>query len=160
MGEKSKLPPGAKPLLLSLYADKSKLSSFGTKKGYPVIARCANLPVEIRNGKGLGGGRVVGWLPVVCSYVFMVPHSIPCLTAHSRLRGIKPSLEKQNMLTSSVLFGMTHSTSCLHRSMTLLRLDIPLNVVMELSVTSTQPSLYFQQIMKNSKAKYISCNSI
>ena len=69
MGEKSNLPPGAKPLLLSLYADKSKLSSFGTKKGYPVIARCANLPVEIRNGRGLGGGRVVGWLPVVCSYI-------------------------------------------------------------------------------------------
>ncbi|KAF9789425.1 hypothetical protein BJ322DRAFT_990294, partial [Thelephora terrestris] len=61
----SDLPPGAKPLLLSLYADKSKLSTFGTKKGYPVIARCANLPVEIRNGKGLGGGRVVGWLPVI-----------------------------------------------------------------------------------------------
>jgi len=31
-----------------------------------VIARCANLPVELRNGNGLGGGRVVGWLPVVC----------------------------------------------------------------------------------------------
>jgi hypothetical protein len=33
--------------------------------GYPVIARCANLPIKIRNGTGLGGGRVVGWLPVV-----------------------------------------------------------------------------------------------
>ena len=73
MGEKSNLPPGAKPLLLSLYADKSKLSSFGTKKGYPVIARCANLPVEIRNGKGLGGGRIVGWLPVVRSYICYGP---------------------------------------------------------------------------------------
>ena len=52
--------------MLIVYADKSKLSSFGTKKGYPVIARCANLPVELRNGIGLGGGRVVGWLPVVC----------------------------------------------------------------------------------------------
>ena len=41
------------------------MSSFGTKKGYPVIARCANLPVELRNGIGLGGGRVVGWLPIV-----------------------------------------------------------------------------------------------
>ena len=51
--------------MLSLYADKSKLSSFGTKKGYPVIARCANLPVELQNGIGIGGGRVVGWLPVV-----------------------------------------------------------------------------------------------
>jgi hypothetical protein len=41
------------------------LSSFGTQKGYPVIARCANLPSEIRNGKGIGGGIVVGWLPIV-----------------------------------------------------------------------------------------------
>ena len=52
--------------MLSLYADKSKLSSFGTKKGYPVVVRCANLPVSLRNGNGLGGGRVVGWLPIVC----------------------------------------------------------------------------------------------
>jgi hypothetical protein len=66
LDEKSSLPKGAKPLMLSVYADKSKLSTFGTQKGYPVIARCANLPVEIRNGNGLGGGRVVGWLPIVC----------------------------------------------------------------------------------------------
>jgi hypothetical protein len=51
---------------LELYADKSKLSSFGTQKGYPVMVRIVNLPVKIRNGKGVGGARVVGWLPVVC----------------------------------------------------------------------------------------------
>ncbi|KAG1747467.1 hypothetical protein EDB19DRAFT_1826190 [Suillus lakei] len=34
-----------------LYADKTKLSSHGTVKGYPVV--------------GFGGGRVVGWLPIV-----------------------------------------------------------------------------------------------
>ncbi|KAG1793018.1 hypothetical protein EV424DRAFT_1548534 [Suillus variegatus] len=34
-------------------------------QAYPVIARCANLPVHIRNGDGIGGGRVVGWLPIV-----------------------------------------------------------------------------------------------
>ena len=50
---------------LELYADKSKLSSFGTQKGYPVMARIVNLPVKIRNGKGVGGAWVVGWLPVV-----------------------------------------------------------------------------------------------
>ena len=33
--------------------------------GYPVIARIGNLPVDIRNGKGLGGGELVGWLPIV-----------------------------------------------------------------------------------------------
>ena len=57
--------------MLSVYADKSKLSTFGTQKGYPVIARCANLPVEIRNGNGLGGGRIVGWLPIVC-FIFII----------------------------------------------------------------------------------------
>jgi Plavaka transposase len=53
-------------LCFILYADKTKLSSFGTAKAYPVVARCANLPTEIRNGNGIGGGRVVGWLPIVC----------------------------------------------------------------------------------------------
>ncbi|PBK99148.1 hypothetical protein ARMGADRAFT_919758, partial [Armillaria gallica] len=59
------LPKGAKPLCFILYADKTRLSSFGTAQGYPVVARCANLRVEIRNGNGVGGGRVVGWLPLV-----------------------------------------------------------------------------------------------
>jgi hypothetical protein len=53
-------------LCLELYADKTQLSSFGTEKGYPVMARIANLPVGIRNGEGPGGSRIVGWLPVVC----------------------------------------------------------------------------------------------
>ncbi|KAG1748936.1 uncharacterized protein EDB91DRAFT_1244739 [Suillus paluster] len=61
----SQIPPDAKPLAFILYADKSKLSSFGCEKGYPVIARLANLPVAIRNGSGMGGGWVVGWLPLV-----------------------------------------------------------------------------------------------
>ncbi|KAG0691763.1 hypothetical protein DFH29DRAFT_986140 [Suillus ampliporus] len=60
----SQLPPGAKPLAFILYADKTKLSSFGTTKGYPVYARLANLPTKIRNGRGTGGGYVVGWLPI------------------------------------------------------------------------------------------------
>jgi hypothetical protein len=62
---KSGLPPGGKPLCFILYADKTKLSSFGTTKGYPVMARLGNLPVDIHNGNGVGGGRVVGWLPIV-----------------------------------------------------------------------------------------------
>lgn len=43
------------------------MSSFSTQQGYPVIARIANLDTEVRNGKGLGGGRIVGFLPVVCN---------------------------------------------------------------------------------------------
>ncbi|KAG2120420.1 uncharacterized protein F5147DRAFT_785151 [Suillus discolor] len=61
----SQIPPEAKPLAFILYADKSKLSSFGREKGYPVIAQLVNLPVAIRNGNGVGGGQVVGWLPLV-----------------------------------------------------------------------------------------------
>ncbi|KAJ6510938.1 hypothetical protein C8R45DRAFT_1050416 [Mycena sanguinolenta] len=48
-----------------IYADKSKLSSFGTQKAYPIIARLGNLVVGIRNGNGWGGGQVVGELPIV-----------------------------------------------------------------------------------------------
>ncbi|KAG1739543.1 hypothetical protein EDB19DRAFT_1928076 [Suillus lakei] len=55
----------AVPLCLIVYADKTRLSSHGTVKGYPVVVRCANLPVHIRNGEGIGGGRVVGLLPIV-----------------------------------------------------------------------------------------------
>ncbi|KAG1788983.1 uncharacterized protein HD556DRAFT_1433910 [Suillus plorans] len=51
----SRLPPEAKPLAFILYADKAKLSSFGTQKAYPIVCRITNLPVEIRNG----------WLPIV-----------------------------------------------------------------------------------------------
>ena len=38
---------------------------FGTVKGYPVIARIANINTPVRNGEGIGGGTVVGWIPVV-----------------------------------------------------------------------------------------------
>ncbi|KAI9433794.1 hypothetical protein BJY52DRAFT_1131964, partial [Lactarius psammicola] len=61
----SQIPEGARLLCFILYADKVKLSSFGTEMAYPVVARCANLPTEIQNGHGVGGGRVVGWLPNV-----------------------------------------------------------------------------------------------
>ncbi|KAF8802171.1 hypothetical protein BYT27DRAFT_7113291, partial [Phlegmacium glaucopus] len=61
----SGLPEGASAFCLILYADKTRLSSFGTAKGYPVMAHCRNLPVDIRNGEGVGGGRVVGFLPIV-----------------------------------------------------------------------------------------------
>ncbi|KAG1879750.1 hypothetical protein F4604DRAFT_1922961 [Suillus subluteus] len=61
----SQLPPGGKPLAFILYADKTRLSSFGTARGYPVVARLANLPTDIHNGQGVGGGYVVGWLPIV-----------------------------------------------------------------------------------------------
>ncbi|KAG1797456.1 uncharacterized protein HD556DRAFT_1233350 [Suillus plorans] len=61
----SSLPENGVPFAFILYADKTHLSSAGTVKAYPVFMRCGNLPVNIRNTDGLGGGRMVGWLPIV-----------------------------------------------------------------------------------------------
>lgn len=63
---KSQLPdPRGKPLCITLFADKTQLSSFGNEKGYPIMAQLCQLPQEVRNMKGLGGTQVVGWLPIV-----------------------------------------------------------------------------------------------
>ena len=68
--------PEAKPLGIILFSDESKVSSFGTLQAYPVIARIANLESGIRNGRGFGGGCVVGFLPKVGSnmIVYTVTH--------------------------------------------------------------------------------------
>ncbi|PPQ74374.1 hypothetical protein CVT24_000863 [Panaeolus cyanescens] len=60
----SSIPEGGSPFCIIFYSDKTHLSSFGTAKGHPVLVRCANLPISIRNGTGVGGGRMIGWLPV------------------------------------------------------------------------------------------------
>ena len=65
----STIPADGKILAFILYADKSKLSSFGRQKGWPVVARIANLPTRIQNGEGIGGGHVVGWLPIVRPFI-------------------------------------------------------------------------------------------
>jgi len=61
----SSLPADGKPLAITLYADKTQLSSFGTAQGYPIMAQINNLPSAVRNGTGLGATQVVGWLPIV-----------------------------------------------------------------------------------------------
>ncbi|PSR71516.1 hypothetical protein PHLCEN_2v12599 [Hermanssonia centrifuga] len=60
-----KLPDGATPYALYLFADKTKLSSFGSQKGYPIVCRTPQLDINIHYGKGLGVGRVVGLLPII-----------------------------------------------------------------------------------------------
>ncbi|KAG1854811.1 hypothetical protein DFJ58DRAFT_841293 [Suillus subalutaceus] len=62
---KTSLPHNGAPFAFILYADKTHLSSAGAVKAYPVIAHCGNLPFEIRNVDGPGGGHLVGWLPIV-----------------------------------------------------------------------------------------------
>ncbi|KAG2009518.1 ubiquitin and ribosomal protein S27a [Coprinopsis cinerea AmutBmut pab1-1] len=59
------LPPDGSPLGFALYADKTQLSSFGSEEGHPVYVNIVNLPSDIRNGAGIGGGRCVGWLPKI-----------------------------------------------------------------------------------------------
>lgn len=59
----------AKPLAIILWADTSKISTFGTQKGHFIVARIGNLPQHVRNGGFLGGGRIVGFLPIV-SFIF------------------------------------------------------------------------------------------
>jgi len=44
-----------------IYADKARLSSFGTAKGYPVIARIANLDSDIAGWTAC----VIGWIAIV-----------------------------------------------------------------------------------------------
>ncbi|EKM49340.1 uncharacterized protein PHACADRAFT_33518 [Phanerochaete carnosa HHB-10118-sp] len=61
----SELPEGSKPLGIYLYADKNKLFTFGTQKGYPVVMRITNLEAQVRHGCGLGGGHIVGFLPLI-----------------------------------------------------------------------------------------------
>lgn len=83
----TKIPDGGKPLCLLIYADKSRLSSFGTAKAHPVLVRCANLPVEMRNGEGVDGGRLIGWLPIVCDKNRMLLNLFTNLLVGKRGRG-------------------------------------------------------------------------
>ncbi|KIK13566.1 hypothetical protein PISMIDRAFT_47615, partial [Pisolithus microcarpus 441] len=75
----SRLPDvkNAVPFAFILYADRTCLSSHATVKGYPVVARCGNLPINIQNGERYGGGCVVGWLPIVTfmNIMLQVPES-------------------------------------------------------------------------------------
>ena len=58
---------------LELYTDKTRFSSFGTEKEYPVMARIVNLPVGICDSNSIGGAQVVGCLPVVRSKYMFLP---------------------------------------------------------------------------------------
>src|SRR5260370_20032112 len=71
-------------LLVLYYSDKSKLSSFGTMKGWPVLVCALTLPHEVQNGRGQGGACLVGWLPYV-SKIFIFSYSC-FMISHLRLR--------------------------------------------------------------------------
>ncbi|KAI0777095.1 hypothetical protein BC629DRAFT_1736243 [Irpex lacteus] len=54
-----------KPLGLIVWADKDKLSTFGSQQGHPIVVRLSNLDSAVRNSLGPGGGRIVGLVLVI-----------------------------------------------------------------------------------------------
>ena len=107
---KSSIPENAKPFCLILYADKTKLSSFGGQKGYLVMAQCENLLVGIWNSEGtLGGGRIVGWLPIVSLITLNCMSNI--VINLYRLRRIQQNHPNLDRLTLRISYGIAHSLS-------------------------------------------------
>ncbi|KIY69438.1 hypothetical protein CYLTODRAFT_228753 [Cylindrobasidium torrendii FP15055 ss-10] len=51
------------PIRILIYSDKTRLSSFGNVQGWPVYWRLLHLDSNIRNSRGIGGGRVGAFLP-------------------------------------------------------------------------------------------------
>ncbi|GJE87349.1 hypothetical protein PsYK624_034320 [Phanerochaete sordida] len=98
-----------KPFGIILFADKSKISSFGTQQGYPVVARIANLSDDVRNGTGFGGGRIVGFLPVVKDHpkhhkkTSWVNHKNEVW--HTAMSHILQSVERHSQTGVSILCG-------------------------------------------------------
>ncbi|KAI0700953.1 hypothetical protein BC835DRAFT_1265604, partial [Cytidiella melzeri] len=82
----SKIRGDGKPLAIILWADTSVLSTFGTQKGHYIVARLGNLPMWVRNGKSLGGGRVVGFVPIVSVQLRALANA-SALMNDSRFRG-------------------------------------------------------------------------
>ncbi|KAK0501980.1 hypothetical protein EDD18DRAFT_1100475 [Armillaria luteobubalina] len=76
-----------------------------SERGYPVIARIANLPDAIHNGKAWGGGTVVGWLPISVAeyshtgYAFKLPHSGEVIVIYPFILILSVDYEEQCMMT-------------------------------------------------------------
>lgn len=104
------LPPGAKALALILYSDKSRLSSFRKERAYPVIACLGNLPVEIRNSDGPGGGKIVAWLPVVSIIYFLMNYNLTWIFRYQRKQ--EKRVLTRSLSTTSVIFIMVVVASC------------------------------------------------
>ena len=104
------IPENVKPFFLILYADKNKPSLFGGQKGYPVMAWCRNLPVGIWNSEGtLGGGHIVGWLPIVSLITLNCMSNI--VINLYKLRRIQQNHPNLDRLTLRMLYGIVHSLS-------------------------------------------------
>jgi hypothetical protein len=132
----SQLREGGKPLCITLYADKTCLSSFGTAQGYPIMAQIGNLPQHIRNGKGLGSTQVVGWLPIVGLLVSCYHNT------NSYSRFLRRSLIKVMLLISSEQCGTNHLKFSLKPYHTIQLQDILCSVEMIYGVECIPLSLF------------------
>lgn len=148
---KSKLPEGGKPLAFILYSDKTKLSTFGSAKAYPIVARLANLPVEIRNSNNtMGGGQVVGWLPIVC-FSFINTHQLETQLYTTRSKRVKRTDISLALSISRMLFGMKPFTSSLKVLSPIPEQAFGSNALMMLYAFYSPLFSSYLQTMKNSR---------
>ncbi|KAG8689331.1 hypothetical protein FRC08_010999 [Ceratobasidium sp. 394] len=109
----SSLPEDGLPLNIHLYIDKTIASSSGTKKLYPVVARLANLPRDIRNGTGVGGGQVVGLIPVVEDRPKGLPESafadFKCAVWHQAIGKLLETIQSEARMGHAIKFDQCAS---------------------------------------------------
>ncbi|KAF8601811.1 hypothetical protein BDV93DRAFT_607928 [Ceratobasidium sp. AG-I] len=109
----SSLPNDGIPLSIHLYADKSVTSSSGTKKLYPVVARLSNLPREIRNGHGVGGGRVVALIPVIEDRPVGLAESgfanLKCAVWHCAVGKLLGTIQTEARMGHAIEFELHHA---------------------------------------------------
>ncbi|KAI5994925.1 hypothetical protein F5J12DRAFT_785722 [Pisolithus orientalis] len=96
----------AVPFAFIIYANKTKLSSFGTAKGYPVVVHCANLLVEIQNSHAIGGGCICWMVPEDAEEEGKLGYT----TLNTQKLGISIYYEEQCMM--SLIYGHTGKCPC------------------------------------------------
>ena len=125
--------------------------------GYPIYARIGNLDVEIRNSNGIGGGELVGWLPIV-GIKDTVQLKLLAWLKDKIYRSRKMKLRKVKKITLilNVKSGTSPSSNCskpLHRNLSQATgRDVVITSIGNYSLSSSSYLL----TMKNSKSILIS----
>ena len=148
----SELPASAEntvPLALILYADKSKLSSFSTVKGYLVVVCCGNLPVNIWNSTDIGGGTIVRWLPIVSCSLWNWLRSFS--TYFDRYLRMQKKKGSSGTLCSSAWSGMNHFWSYSTKLDNIWWLVMHIHAITRLCTGYFHSFWSFLPTMKNSK---------
>lgn len=87
-----------KPLGLIVWADKNKMSAFGTQKAHPIVVRISNLDSAVRNGTGPGGGRIVGLVPMVRQFIPLLYVTYCLLTSFWKIEETAAEKGKKNYI--------------------------------------------------------------